>query len=95
LSSDAAAKLDADNDCAIDADKLGNSSNQAGFALVLLSWHAYVSLADKLYNNMNKIWDIYAMTKLIIAACRPVAGADEDSQHHLLDPPPHTQQGGK
>ncbi len=31
---------------------------------------------------------IYAMADLIIAACRPVAGADEDSQHHLLDPPP-------
>jgi len=37
LSTDAAARLDADNDCAIDADKLGNSCNQAGFAPVLLS----------------------------------------------------------
>jgi len=37
LSTDAAARLDANNDCAIDADKLGNSCNQAGFAPVLLS----------------------------------------------------------
>ncbi len=50
VSTDAAARLDAVNDCAIDADTLGNSCNQAGFAPVLLSRH--VSSANKVYNSM-------------------------------------------